>query len=379
MLFYYFVEVAVDNPTSKPLLLWLNGGPGCSSLGNGAFLEHGPFGVQSNGKTLYKREHSWNKVVNMLYLESPAGVGFSYSNTTSDYNTTTDLRTAQDSYTFMVKWLERFPWYKNCDFHIAGESYGGFYVPELADLIVQNNLHAHASSRIKLRGIMVGNGMINFKTDQRGIYEYFWSHALISDETYEGLIKTCVDSNSLECSMFQQRLKEEAGNVNVYHLYTQECSTKNKVKQYNGVDPCGRHYVRSYLNRLEVQKALHVSTWLPYHWELCSYLLKSWRESPSTMIPVYKKLISVGIPILVYSGDLDAVIPVTSTKYSIRELNLTIKNSWKPWFDDTKQVAGYKVEYEGLMFITVYGAGHEVPRFNPAKAFSLLKLYLEKM
>ncbi|KAG6549931.1 hypothetical protein Mapa_008442 [Marchantia paleacea] len=83
-LFYYFVEAQKD-PESKPLTLWLNGGPGCSSFGVGNFNEHGPFTIRDN--TIVMNPHSWNQESNVLYLESPAGVGFSYSNTTSDYMT----------------------------------------------------------------------------------------------------------------------------------------------------------------------------------------------------------------------------------------------------------------------------------------------------
>ncbi|KAI5335183.1 hypothetical protein L3X38_025316 [Prunus dulcis] len=75
-LFYYFVEAETD-PASKPLVLWFNGGPGCSSVGIGAFGEHGPF--KPSGDILLKNDFNWNREANMLYLESPAGVGFSYS------------------------------------------------------------------------------------------------------------------------------------------------------------------------------------------------------------------------------------------------------------------------------------------------------------
>ncbi|VFR01706.1 unnamed protein product [Cuscuta campestris] len=107
-LFYYFAE-SPHSPSAKPLVLWLAGGPGSSSLGYGSFLQIGPFKVHSDGKTLYKNDYSWNKVANVLFLESPAGVGFSYSNTTSDYNTTDDKRTTADAYSFLVNWLQRFP------------------------------------------------------------------------------------------------------------------------------------------------------------------------------------------------------------------------------------------------------------------------------
>ncbi|CAH9080428.1 unnamed protein product [Cuscuta epithymum] len=93
-LFYWLVESPASrgNPEEKPLLLWLNGGPGCSSVAYGAAEEIGPFHINADGKSLYLNPYSWNNLANLLFLESPAGVGFSYSNTTSDLYTAGDQR-----------------------------------------------------------------------------------------------------------------------------------------------------------------------------------------------------------------------------------------------------------------------------------------------
>lgn len=98
-------------------------------------------------------------VSNVIFLESPAGVGFSYSNTSSDYYEVGDKRTAEDSYTFLVNWLERFPQYKNRDFFITGESYAGHYVPQLAYTILLNNDRSNQTV-INLKGIAVSRPSI---------------------------------------------------------------------------------------------------------------------------------------------------------------------------------------------------------------------------
>jgi serine carboxypeptidase-like clade 2 len=91
---------------------------------------------------------------NVLFLESPAGVGFSYSNTTSDYEKSGDKRTAEDNYVFLVNWLERFSEYKDREFYVSGESYAGHYVPELAHTILYHNKKAKKTI-INLKGILV--------------------------------------------------------------------------------------------------------------------------------------------------------------------------------------------------------------------------------
>ena len=93
-------------------------------------------------------------MANVIFLESPAGVGFSYSNTSSDYSKSGDKRTAEDSYTFLVNWLERFPQYKTRDFFITGESYAGHYVPQLAHRILLKNNNTNQTV-INLKGIAV--------------------------------------------------------------------------------------------------------------------------------------------------------------------------------------------------------------------------------
>nr|XP_025685224.1 serine carboxypeptidase-like 31 [Arachis hypogaea] len=132
-LFYWFFE-AITNPDDKPLVLWLNGGPGCSSVGYGATQEIGPFLVDSDGQGLKFNNLSWNQEANILFLESPVGVGFSYSNTSSDYDQLGDQKTANDAYTFLHNWFLKFPSYRTRTFYIAGESYAGVYYPELAEI-----------------------------------------------------------------------------------------------------------------------------------------------------------------------------------------------------------------------------------------------------
>lgn len=121
-LFYWFAE-SQKSPTSDPLVLWLNGGPGCSSLG-GMFTENGPFVVQNDSSTVKLSPTSWNLVANMLWIEAPAGVGFSYSDDRSDYNTG-DLQTAKDNLQAILRFFQKYPNFADREFYIAGESYAG--------------------------------------------------------------------------------------------------------------------------------------------------------------------------------------------------------------------------------------------------------------
>ncbi|XP_071933374.1 serine carboxypeptidase-like 40 isoform X1 [Coffea arabica] len=384
-LYYYFTE-AQDTMVAKdlPLLLWLAGGPGCSSLGIGAMQELGPFRVGSDGKTLYKNQYAWNHVANVLFLESPAGVGFSYSNTTSDFMKVGDRKTAADNYIFILNWLERFPEYKNRDFYIAGESYAGHYVPQLAHNIVYHNKKANRTI-INLKGILVGNALINDETDTLGLIDYFASHALISSESSRKLHNCNFSSNaetSDECHDIVKKLKNVAGNINIYNIYYPLCLDGNLTsipKRFSIMefDPCTVYYVYSYLNLPEVQEAIHANvTKLYYDWQPCSEVLKHWEDRSSTVLPFIQELMENGVRVWIFSGDVDGRMPVTSTQYSIEVMNVTTLNPWHAWYRDG-EVGGYVQEYrDNLTFVTVRGAGHEVPSYKPDRALSLVSHFI---
>ncbi|KAK4491372.1 hypothetical protein RD792_002111 [Penstemon davidsonii] len=398
-LFYYFTQS--EDSSTNPLVLWLNGGPGCSSLGSGAMTELGPFRVNPDGKTLWHNENAWNNLANVIFLESPAGVGFSYSNRSSDY-ITGDKQTATDTYTFLVNWLERFPEYKSRDFYITGESYAGHYVPQLAALILQNNKSTNQTV-INLKGIAIGNAYIDAEDEAKGLYDYIWTHALISDEVHEGIVKNCNFSFgatiSQACEDYGTLADNAISHLYGYDIYAPLCSSNSSTPPLiSGFDPCSRNYVHEYLNTPQVQKALHANvTGIPGPWNVCSnYTYDNWHDSPFTVLPTIRKLMASGISVWIYrlviqelvqkylyernigvcaSGDTDPAVPITTTKLSLTKLGARIKTPWYPWYNQG-EVGGYAVEYENITFVTVRGSGHFVPSYQPERALTLFASFL---
>ncbi|KAL4038986.1 hypothetical protein IC575_002628 [Cucumis melo] len=400
-LFYWFFE-AIADPHEKPLLLWLNGGPGCSSIGYGAAEELGPFFPQKGDKPKLKfNPYTWNRAANLLFLESPVGVGFSYSNNTNDINELGDTITAKDSYAFLINWFQRFPQFKSHEFYIAGESYAGHYVPQLSELIFDENKKISKKNRINFKGFIIGNALLDDETDQRGMIDYAWDHAIISDKLYKEIKTNCNFKNptlSDSCGNSLDKYFDVYDIIDVYSLYTPMCveknssSTRRKPRRFaiNGVapqnrgwhmrhfgyDPCSSDYTETYFNRPDVQKAMHANvTKIPYPWTHCSDNITFWKDAPFSILPIIKKLIAGGLRIWVFSGDTDGRIPVTSTRLTLNKLGLKIKKDWTPWYCH-QQVGGWTIEYEGLMFVTVRGAGHEVPQFKPKEALQLIRHFL---
>ncbi|GER51278.1 serine carboxypeptidase-like protein [Striga asiatica] len=317
-LFYWLTESPKERgPENRPLVLWLNGGPGCSSVAYGASEEIGPFRINSDGKTLYLNPYSWNKLANLLFLESPAGVGFSYSNTSSDLYTVGDKQTAEDAYAFLVSWFERFPQYKHRDFYITGESYAGHYVPQLSQLIYERNKGLEKPV-INFKGFMVGNAVIDDYHDYIGTFEYWWTHGLISDSTYKVLRLTCnlgsATHPSSDCVKALELANQETGNIDPYSIYTLPCNTTSSSLRrrlrghypwmYRAYDPCTERYSQIYFNLDEVQKAFHANvTGISYPWQSCSDIVGNyWADSPLSTLPIYQELIAAGATRCPYTG-----------------------------------------------------------------------------
>ncbi|XP_039119347.1 serine carboxypeptidase-like 34 [Dioscorea cayenensis subsp. rotundata] len=398
-LFYWFFE-ATHKVEEKPLLLWLNGGPGCSSVGFGEAEELGPFLMQKGVPELKFNKHSWNKEANLLFLEAPVGVGFSYTNTSSDLLHLGDSFTASDSYAFLVNWFKRFPQFKSHDFYIAGESYAGHYVPQLSEKIFDANKES-AENYINFKGFMIGNALMDDETDQRGMIDYAWDHAVISDKVYFGVKKSCNFSvpDSKICNAALDKYFDVYNLIDMYSLYAPTCvnSSISYSRQMNmiegvapklfskyrgwhqkpaGYDPCVSDYTEVYFNRQDVQEALHANTTkIRYNWTHCSDVITKWKEAPSSVLPVIRKLVDGGVRVWVFSGDTDGRIPVTATRYTLRKLGLKILHDWKAWYNN-EQVGGWRIVYDGLTFVTIRGAGHQVPTFAPKQARQLVIHFL---
>ncbi|KAJ8433446.1 hypothetical protein Cgig2_017406 [Carnegiea gigantea] len=342
-LFYWFFE-ADKKPQEKPVLLWLNGGPGCSSIGYGEAEELGPFFPQKGDKPKLKlNKHSWNK--------GP----------------------------FLSFW---------------------HYVPQLAEKILNNNKVVSKQDHINLKGFMLGNALLDDDTDQRGLVDYAWDHAVISDRVYYELKKNCDFSKKNLSSACNKALNEFFNTyrlIDIYSLYTPICIENQTTSIHSrngqppltdgvsalhswlraGYDPCIDDYTEVYFNRPAVQAALHANvTKLSYPWTHCNNNITSWSDSPSSMLPTIRKLIARGLRIWIFSGDTDGRIPVTATRYTLRKLGLKTKKEWTAWYSGP-QVGGWTIEYEGLTFVTVRGAGHQVPTLKPKEALHIAKHFFE--
>ena len=146
-LFYWAFESRND-PATDPVILWMTGGPGCSSA-VALFGENGPCKVNADGTATKLNPYSWNRNATLIYVDQPAGTGFSYG-----AKDATEAGVARDMVDFLVQWFRIHGKFSNHDLYVTGESYAGHYVPA-----VSSGLFRNGTLRKNLKGLAIGNGL----------------------------------------------------------------------------------------------------------------------------------------------------------------------------------------------------------------------------
>lgn len=424
---YVFVE-SRRNPQTDAVILWLNGGPLCSSM-IGFIYENGPFAMDDGGHTFFKNNYSWNEVANVIYLESPAGVGYSYAGTPQDQYWD-DKNTTADSLAAMVIWYSLFPEYKSNPLYIAGESYAGVYVPYLAVYIHNYNMNATTlpENKINFKGIAVGNACTNYNFDcDPSDWDVYFRFNLYSPEIRAAYSKECppndyFDPVSPACSAIYAEILSLLSYVNKYDLM-RKCtyntsnsgqdhhSEKVEVKKssghqyarfmrelvrerypafapaYDGPDCTDMSGGEAWMNLNATREALHI---MP---EIGSFVSCSSTESyhvdfANASYWAYPILINNGYKIMVYSGDTDGIVPTLGSIRWIQQLrkdmHLSVLSPWRQWYytpadgapTSPSQVAGYIEVSQGISLVTVKGVGHLVPQWARDRALTLINNFV---
>jgi hypothetical protein len=259
-----------------------------------------------DGKTLFTNPHAWNKVANVIFLEAPAGVGFSYSGHPEDYSKWNDDKTADDTYHFLLNFFEKYPQFANHEFYISGESYAGHYIPTLAYRIDQGNLAA--KQKINLKGMLIGNGVTDDVEDANSIPPFLKDHAIIPISYYDIGYNACrgdfyTHQKDPECSKFLNNIFNYLNGWNPYYLYDTCPVTPISQEPYTNVDsfvhPLFTMYRRrvsalpsnaardspcvpdsateQYMNSDAVKVALHATRKESLKWAVCSNLVNQVR------------------------------------------------------------------------------------------------------
>ncbi|KAK7045221.1 carboxypeptidase, partial [Favolaschia claudopus] len=373
--FWYFA--ARNNPSTAPLSLWFNGGPGSSSM-IGLLQELGPCRITNDSSSVTLNPFSWNTNANVLFIDQPVGVGFSHG--TLSVGTSVDA--AKDVWSFLQIFLKdsHFSALAKNDLALWTESYGGHYGPTFAAYFLSQNAAIAAGTvsglTLNLKTLGVGDGLTDPISQYPGYLTYAASnpyHPLVSSSVLarantawttpttgcRDRIIACNNggSNSV-CSAAQSYcnnniLSPLAGNFDVYYVPS------------GSNDPYPPD-ISSYLASVRTKIGAEV-TWQETNEQVYSNFAATgdWMR---TSLPDLEIVINSGVRVLIYDGDADYILNFNGVEAMVASLNTKFSAQF-----NAQQFAPYKVK--GLLagqfknagtfsYVRIYGAGHEVPAYK---------------
>ncbi|GKD37393.1 serine carboxypeptidase-like protein 13 [Tanacetum coccineum] len=234
--FYYFIE-SEGNPKEDPIMLWLTGGPGCSGL-SGLFYQIGPLTINYTNSTLEKaileiNPYSWIKAASIIFLDQPAGTGFSYAKTSKAY-ITNDTSSTIHAYDFLTKWLVDHPKFINSPLYVGGDSYSGIVLPMIVQEIYNGN-EAKEGTYINIKGYVLGNPFTDTSADYNSRIPYAHNMALLSDAIYKSVDENCrgeylnVDPKNNLCVHDLDVVEKCLGRVRMPQILEPYCDTTSTL------------------------------------------------------------------------------------------------------------------------------------------------------
>lgn len=454
-LHYYWAFPEEVDAATAPVVFWTNGGPGCSSM-EGWGYELGPFkffywnttqaaGVDGySGSAPFQRNpYAWNRLAHVVFLENPPGVGFSYR--TDGNFSTNDTRNALSSYNAIANILSgRFPEFLSNGFYIAGESYAGIYIPTIADVILNETSPLLVNH---FKGVLIGNGVTDNTYDSNFAYSnglYAMHHGVILQDSYLEIVAACIpDGASDACNELYNTFNVDGPHMNPYG-FSNLCfnpsdiagglrrsgsglrrklrprklrRAPNNVALSRGagiagewkasasasdttprnapgenITLCGDEvFLDRYLGRDDVRAALHVPPDFVGLSRICYDV--PYESDVWSVVPIYERLISRGVTIVVFNGDSDMIVPYTGTfQWIYRSTSWRILRDFRQWDFIDPIIPGYGLQVGGqatqltaagnttdvtmsggVWLVLINGAGHMVPEDRPTAAFEMFR------
>lgn len=389
-MWFWFFE-SRNSPTTAPLAMWLNGGPGCSSM-IGLFQENGPCHFEGGSTEPSNNTLSFNNVANMLYVDQPIGTGFSYGSDPVD----STASAAPYVWKLLQAFYDAFPQYTNRDFGLFTESYGGHYGPEFASYFQAQNQKIESKAtngtKIPLVALGINNGWVDpaltyeayitfsannsykqiLTQDQAAQYQQTMDQqctpALKQCTTLTGNDQACANAENI-CGQQIEGGIQSAADFDVYDVRAGS-NDPNPPKTYS-----------DYLARSDIQKkigAQHAYTECGSAGDAFS----NTGDSSRSLLPALSSVVSSGIQVLLWAGDADWICNYQGNFAAANALSWSGSSEFKGKALADYTVAGNKTglykTVNNLSWLQVYEAGHEVPYYQPATALQVFTQTITK-
>ncbi|KAF0687149.1 Aste57867_21120 [Aphanomyces stellatus] len=379
--FHWYFESRSD-PEFDPLVVWLNGGPGASSM-IGLLSENGPCNVQSDLSLKYN-PHAWNSHANVIWLDQPATTGFSVG------PAPTPESVGPNVYAFLQGFLAKHPSLRNRSLFLTGESFAGHYIPAIAHTIITENAKHNTTTRLNLQGIAIGNGLTNteiqaaHQLDQ--VYKNAYNISLVPVNETAALNQSaaaCVhvlhqcQTNKTMCKDATACFVALQTNTSAYHPYNPFDMRETCV---GGVCSAGELPVAKLLNTPRVLSYLGMPPSFHFELENPEAFAPFVDNIATSAAPFVETVLHANLPVLLYAGDADLMCNWQGI--DAWALNLTwdgakayANTTLTPLRRNGTEVAHIRSS-SLLTFVRIKNAGHMVPRHQPATMLSLLTSFL---
>ncbi|XP_024124233.1 probable serine carboxypeptidase CPVL [Oryzias melastigma] len=380
-LFFWFIPAFMAGQEKAPVLLWLQGGPGGTSM-FGLFVEHGPYVVYKN-LTIGLRNITWTSRYSVLYIDNPVGTGFSFTDDDKGFAQNQD-DVGRDLYSALTQFFQMFPEYQSNEFYATGESYAGKYVPAISYYIHKNN--PTAKVKINFKGMAIGDGLCDPEVMLQGYGEFLYQTGMIDDFQKQYVEK----QTDFGVQLIQQQKWVEAfevfdsllnGDLSPYPSFFQNATgCTNYFNYLTCREPEDQEYFSQFVTLPAVRRAIHVGN-LTFHdgSEVEKHLLQDVMKS---IKPWLGELMD-NYRVLMYSGQLDVIVAAPLTEKFLLTVNWTgaaeYKSAprfhWKLQPGDT-DVAGYVRQVGEFYQVIIRGGGHILPYDQPARSFDMIDRFL---
>ncbi|KAI9447568.1 Alpha/Beta hydrolase protein [Lactarius indigo] len=378
-MWFWFFE-ARNNPETAPLAMWLNGGPGCSSM-IGLFQENGPCTFNNvSGSTPVLNPHSWNNFANMLYVDQPIGTGFSFGTEVADSTVTA----APFVWKLLQAFYANFPSYENRNFGLFTESYGGHYGPEFASYFETQNAGIDEGTVCGVKIPLVALGINNGWFDPIIQFKAYIDYAV--NNPYRPLINSsqatsCLDKYNRMClpelnACYSSGSDTDCMNANNACTDQIETAVQEGALDFDPYDlraPSNDSFPPktfvSYLqdpavqSKIGAQQTFQVCPDPPYDkFVNTGDLARSFLSTLSTVV-------QSGIQVLIWAGDADWVCNTAGVEAVVSRLEFAQSaefnsKSLVPYTVNGVQGGVFKTA-GNLSFLNVFKSGHEIPAYHP--------------
>lgn len=362
-LFFWLFEAINSNITedTKPLIIWLEGGPGCSGTFTMLWQTVSPIQVNYNTQPLRTNtNHTWATSYHIMSIDFPYNVGYSFANSDSDQKNSTQASTYY-LYRFLYKLWQKYPvWFSNRDIFIFGYSYGGHWVPGLAWNILQQN-ELNNGFNFPLKGIAIGNPWVDPATQSQTYSSFAFTNSLINTNQmsivnyYQNLVTTYLNTGQL----FQAQSSWEnildtvvsfAGGVDIYN-----------VRNYGAQGDYSDTNLAAFMSKSSTRSLLHVGSkqWIDCNRTVFEYYTQDIMNSTISYFP---SILSKGIQVMIYNGQNDFICNTPGVENMIASIDWPGASGFASapklnWMVEGS-MAGYVQTYQNLTFVLILNAGH---------------------